>query len=120
MKNETSKAPLARFFVLAGFAAFVAPVLLTPTSALAVEHTVVQKGKAFSVEKLEVKVGESVVFANEDDTVHNVFSRSETKKFTFPVQKVGEKSSVTFDKAGTVEVRCAIHPKMKMVIDVKP
>ena len=31
----------------------------------------------------------------------------------------GEGREVTFDQAGVVEVECAIHPSMKLTIDVK-
>jgi plastocyanin len=31
----------------------------------------------------------------------------------------GQSKSVTFDKAGKVEVECAIHPQMKMTVEVK-
>jgi len=87
--------------------------------AAAAEQVVAQKGKAFSVKKLKVKVGDSVKFVNEDGFSHNVFSLSAAKSFDLGTYPQGGAKSVTFDKSGTVEVECAIHPDMTMVIEVE-
>lgn len=94
-------------------------MLAVATSAVAKDHLISQKGKAFSAEELTISVGDKVVFKNEDDTSHNVFSSGEGMKFNLGIQKQGAESSHSFDKPGTVEVRCAIHPKMKLKIVVK-
>lgn len=88
-------------------------------TALAAEQIVSQKGKAFSTKKLRVKVGDSVKFINEDPFSHNVFSLSDPKNFDLGSYPQGGAKSVTFDKAGTIEVECAIHPDMAMVIEVE-
>lgn len=87
-------------------------------SCAASEHVVAQKGKAFSQKTLKVKAGDSIKFVNEDPYSHNVFSLSETKSFDLGTYSQGGSKSVTFDKPGTVEVECAIHPDMKMVVEV--
>jgi plastocyanin len=84
------------------------------------EHTVAQKNKAFSTKKLSIKVGDSVKFTNEDGFAHNVFSLSPAKSFDTGSFGNGQARSVTFDKPGKVEVECAVHPDMQMVIDVAP
>lgn len=86
----------------------------------ATDHTVTQKGKLFSTEELTIAVGDSVVFKNDDDTSHNVFTASEALKFNLGIQKPGTDSKQKFENAGTFEVRCAIHPKMKLRVVVKP
>lgn len=88
-------------------------------STLAAEHEVGQKNKAFTVKKLEIKKGDVVSFPNHDPFFHNVFSLSELKTFDLGSYKKGETKKITFDEAGTVEIECAIHPKMQMVIEVK-
>lgn len=85
----------------------------------AAEQVVTQKGKAFSTKKIKVKVGDSVKFVNEDPFSHNVFSLSATKSFDLGTYPQGGAKSVSFDKAGTVEVECAIHPDMAMVVEVE-
>ena len=85
----------------------------------AADFEVAQKDKKFTQKSLNVKVGDSVNFKNEDPFVHNVFSLSDTKTFDLGSYAQGQSKKVTFDKPGTVEVECAIHPDMKMVVEVK-
>lgn len=92
---------------------------LAATHAAAAEQIVTQKGKAFAVKKLKVKVGDSVKFVNEDPFSHNVFSLSAAKSFDLGSYPQGGAKSVTFDKAGTIEVECAIHPDMLLTIEVE-
>jgi len=82
------------------------------------KYVVVQKGKSFSVAELHVKVGDVVEFRNEDDVSHNVFSVSKIQPFNTKMQTPGSDAAVTFTNAGTIEVRCAIHPGMKLKIQV--
>ena len=84
------------------------------------EHVVAQKNKAFSTKKLTVKVGDSVKFVNEDSFAHNVFSLSPAKSFDLGSFGGGGSKSVTFDKPGKVEVECAVHPDMRLDIEVAP
>jgi len=97
--------------------AFVAG--LTTANAWAAEFTVNQKGKEFSLKTLDVAVGDSVNFTNEDPFAHNVFSVSDAKSFDLGSYPQGQSKKVTFDKPGKVEVECSIHPNMQMVVNVK-
>ncbi len=92
---------------------------LATTNAAAAEQVVAQKGKAFSVKKLKIKVGDAVKFVNEDPFSHNVFSLSAAKSFDLGSYPQGGAKSVTFDKAGTIEIECAIHPDMTLTIEVE-
>lgn len=83
-------------------------------------HTVEQKDKAFLPGSLEIKVGDSVDFLNSDAFFHNVFSLSDTQMFDLGSYPKGESKSIVFDTPGEVEVECAIHPDMHMIITVKP
>ena len=83
------------------------------------EHTIVQKGKAFAPGSLEVKKGDTVIFTNDDDVVHNVFTASSAFRFNLKAQPPGASTTVSFTEAGAFEVRCAIHPTMKLAVQVK-
>jgi len=83
------------------------------------EHIVGQKDKAFSAASLKVKVGDSVSFRNDDPFFHNIFSLSEVHSFDLGSFPKGQSRKATFNKEGRVEVECAIHPEMKMVIQVE-
>ena len=80
--------------------------------------TVFQEGKKFSEESVTVKRGETITFTNKDQITHNVFSTTSGMTFDLKTQKPGESREVTFDKVGTADVQCAIHPQMKMKVEV--
>jgi plastocyanin len=95
-------------------------LLACPISAMAGEFTVAQKGKAFSVATLTIKAGDKVSFRNEDPFAHNVFSLSDAMQFDLGTYPQGQAKAVTFSKPGQYDIECAIHPEMKLVINVKP
>ena len=97
-------------------AALVAVFGITQT-ANAAEVVITQKAKKFDVKKVDIKAGDSIKFVNSDSITHNVYS-SKGMKFDLGAQKPGDSSSQTFDKAGKFRVRCAIHPKMKVTVNV--
>jgi plastocyanin len=93
-------------------------------AAMAEDFMVEQRDKAFvykgaKEQTLKIKVGDVIQFKNADPYFHNVFSLSDAKMFDLGSYPQGQSKSVTFDKAGKVEVECAIHPQMKMTVEVK-
>jgi plastocyanin len=86
--------------------------------ALAEEHLITQQDRAFSQREISIKVGESIVFKNDDQVTHNVFSVSPGMEFDIRRQAPGQSSTVAFKKPGLAEVRCSIHPKMKLIVTV--
>lgn len=97
----------------------ITSALMFTVSANATTPTVGQKNKQFTKKTLVIKVGDKVRFTNNDPFFHNVFSLSPTKTFDLGSYPKGESREITFDKAGKVEVECAIHPHMRMTIEVK-
>ena len=102
-----------RMFALTAGLVVAGTVLATAGST-----SVSQKGKAFNPGDITVKAGEKVAFVNDDNVTHNVMSRTNGSKFNLGSQKPGEHAEHTFEDPGVVEVRCAIHPKMKMTVTV--
>jgi plastocyanin len=82
-------------------------------------HPVSQKNKKFSVATLTVQPGDKVVFTNDDEIIHNVFSTSKGFEFNLNAQKAGVSAEQAFATEGVAEVRCAFHPTMKLTITVK-
>ena len=99
--------------------AVAAGTMIGTLAALAGESRVIQTGKAFDPKALTVKAGDSIVFANEDFYDHNVYSESDGNVFNLGIQSPGQNNAVTLRNAGTVQVLCRIHPKMKLVITVE-
>ena len=93
--------------------------LMTCAIARAEDHVVKQDDRTFSVTEITIKPGEALIFTNCDSVTHNVFSHSQANPFTIKVQKPGEATTVAFKEEGVTEVRCAIHPKMKILVTVK-
>jgi len=114
---KTRKLPPLRVWIAASMMLLVA--VAGNALAAGTEHTVGQKNKEFSAQELTIKPGDSIVFANDDDVAHNVFCNDPDCKFNTKVQNPGTKSTVTFEKEGTFNVRCAVHPKMKLTVTVK-
>jgi plastocyanin len=103
--------------------AALALVLSACPFANAKDVEVSQKSKTFvqdkaPVKSLKVKVGDTVSFKNDDPFFHNVFSASPAKSFDLGSYPQGQSRKVTFDKEGSVEVECAIHPDMKLKVEV--
>lgn len=87
-------------------------------AAAAAERTIGQKGKVFSVTDVTIKKGDTLVFMNDDNVAHNIFSASPGNDFNLGSQAPGNSIPVTFDKSGDVDIMCAIHPLMKMKVKV--
>jgi plastocyanin len=77
-----------------------------------------QRGKVFGPAKIATKVGEPLRIVNDDDVVHHIFVNSDALVFDSGRQPQGEMVEIRFRRSGTYEVRCAIHPKMKLVVSV--
>jgi plastocyanin len=76
-----------------------------------------QKNIAFAPDLVAILVGSSVEFPNMDETYHNVFSYSKTKRFDLGRFRKDEKpTSVVFDKPGVVTIHCEIHDRMRGTI----
>jgi plastocyanin len=99
-------------------AIIIAAQLAFAATASADEVTVGQAGKAFSSTDLQVKVGDSVKFNNDDTVAHAVLVKG-PHETNLGQMKPGDAKSVSFDEAGTYDVKCAIHPKMKLTITVQ-
>jgi plastocyanin len=94
----------------------VALALCTPALAADPAHTVVQSGRAFHPAEVSINRGEALTFTNNDEFIHQIFV---SKLFDSEEKAPGENLTETFTQSGTFEVRCRIHPKMKLVVHVK-
>ena len=102
------------FAVLVGLAFGCGGVM----GALAADRMIGQKGKAFSDAEVTVKVGETLVYVNDDSVTHNILSTSAGNEFNLGSQEPGASTPATFKTAGDVKVMCAIHPRMQMAVKV--
>jgi plastocyanin len=85
---------------------------------MAADHQIVQSDRTFSQQEVSIKVGDQIVFKNDDEVTHNVYSVTPGMAFDLKRQAPGATSTVPFPAVGTAEVQCSIHPKMKLIVHV--
>ena len=86
--------------------------------AFGADHVVSQSAKSFSTAALKAKVGDTISFRNDDPFVHNIFSLSDVQSFDLGTFAKGELRQVKLGNPGKIEVECAVHPEMKLVVEV--
>ena len=90
---------------------------LAPIAAFADDgHTIVQQGRAFRPTEITINRGETLTFTNNDEFIHQVYVPG---LFDTDERAPGQNITESFPQSGTFEVRCHIHPKMKLVVHVK-
>jgi len=96
-------------------------VVLAAAPAFAVDevHTIVQKGRAFHPGEVTINRGESLVFTNADEFIHQIYAQGSGFSFDSDEKNPGENITETFTAPGTFEAHCHIHPKMKLVVHVR-
>jgi plastocyanin len=92
------------------------PLLLAPVIGFADDaHTIIQKGRRFSATEVTIRRGESLTFTNNDEFIHQIYADG---LFDSEERSPGQVLNESFTQAGTFEVHCHIHPKMKLVVHV--
>jgi len=80
-----------------------------------------QRGFQFRPALAVVQCGTPVVFPNQDQLYHSVFSYSPTKRFDLGRFRKGEEpDAVVFDKPGQIQLFCEVHEHMRanlLVVD---
>ena len=89
-------------------------LLLAPSVAFA-DATIMQKGRRFNPGEITIAKGANLTFTNNDEFIHQIYV---TGLFDSDERSPGQTLVEDFSKAGTFEVRCHIHPKMKLVVHV--
>jgi plastocyanin len=79
-------------------------------------HTIVQQGRTFRPGEVTINKGESLTFTNNDEFIHQIYVAG---LFDTDERAPGQNLTESFPTTGTFEVRCHIHPKMKLVVHVK-
>lgn len=98
---------------------YLIPLLLVlPLAASAEDNSRVisQKGRAFRPGEVTISRGETLTFTNEDSFIHQIYVNG---MFDSEEKGPGEVLNETFPRAGTFQVRCHIHPTMRLIVHVK-
>jgi len=78
---------------------------------------VVIEGLAFNPEEINVPVGSTVTWSNQDSVTHTVTARDQT--FDSGDLPVGGTFNYTFEEKGTFDYFCTIHPNMEGTVIVE-
>lgn len=102
----------------------LSPVLLAAMLPAAVTlasgmTTVSQKNRAFGVHDVQIARGDTIHFTNDDEFTHQIYVESPSLKYESDEQDPGQTVDVRFPATGTFEVRCHIHPRMLLHVDVR-
>lgn len=105
--------------------ALIAWVWLCTNQVNAGEVVVAQKDRLFQIDDkpatvLTARVGDTIKFRNDDSYFHNVYSVSETQAFDLGSYPLGFHRSVALTTPGAVDVECALHSTMRILINVAP
>jgi plastocyanin len=79
-------------------------------TAVQTEQVDMPKSYKFSPEVIEVKVGTTVTWTNNDDFPHNVTLLTGSDKTSKDIG-IGDSASLPFAEAGTVYYHCSFHPQ---------
>jgi cytochrome c peroxidase len=83
------------------------------------EAIVSQRDRAFSPNAVELALGDTLSIRNDDQFVHDVLVNSQNFSFDSGEQGIGQNVQIKFPTAGHYRVTCAIHPKMRLEVEVK-
>ncbi|WP_162937764.1 cupredoxin domain-containing protein [Indioceanicola profundi] len=70
-------------------------------------------------DRITVDAGSKLVIVNEDEVFHSLFSDTTGHKFNMGTQLPGQTKSVALDTPGDLQVRCWIHPSIRMDVHVQ-
>ncbi len=94
-------------------------LLVLPLAGLDASGVVVEQlNRAFTRSQITILKGGTIRFSNVDEFDHEVYVDSPNFNYDSYEQSPGETAVVTFTTAGSFEVRCHIHPKMHLHVDV--
>ena len=100
---------------ITGLAAAVAA-----TAASAEEITVGMAGMAYAPAVVEAKVGDTIVFENDDDTAHDVFIPTVGFAADLGKQDPLASARLLLGRAGVFDVECVLHAGMHARVIVTP
>jgi plastocyanin len=81
--------------------------------------TVGQKDRQFSTDSVTIAAGDTIRFTNDDPFIHQLYTQTAEFSFNSGEQPTGVPVNVAFPVAGTYQVLCQIHPRMRLTVNVQ-
>lgn len=105
--------------------AFMIALIAFPAGVLAQSMTddvmtISQKRRKYAPTAVTIKAGDRIRIVNDDIFLHHAFVDSDRLQYDSGSMEEGESRDIQFDDVGTYQVRCAIHPRMRLDVTVEP
>jgi len=95
-------------------------IALLAFDAFAAETFVIsQKKRTFNPNEITIHKGDTLHIANDDQFTHQVYVDDPSFTFESAEADPGASVDIKFTATGSFEVRCHIHPKMKLQVTVQ-
>ena len=91
--------------------AFVATSVFSRVAHASSEHIVQIRGMRFSPKRIDVKIGDTLIFKNKDSAPHTATSKN--KSWTTDLLNFGDEESIEIHDGMVTDYFCKYHPMMK-------
>lgn len=81
--------------------------------------TISQKSRKYAPGSVTIKTGDILRIVNDDIFLHHAFVDEEALQYDSGSMEEGETRDIEFTDAGNYQVRCAIHPRMRLDVTVE-
>lgn len=81
--------------------------------------TISQRDKSFRPTHIAIDAGQTVKILNDDKRTHNIRIHDPNLEYNSGAQEPGETIDITFEETGHYYAFCGIHPKMRLIVDVR-
>jgi plastocyanin len=78
-----------------------------------------QKNRTYAPEAVSLRAGQTLRIVNDDIFLHHAFVEDDKMEYDSGSMEEGETRDVRFDTPGSYQVKCAIHPKMRLDVTVE-
>ena len=82
-------------------------------------HIISQKNRTYAPGEISIKAGDTLKVVNDDIFLHHAFVDEDNMQFDSGSMEEGESREIIFTQPGQYDLRCAIHPKMKLKVTVE-
>lgn len=115
LKFRKSPSTLTKAIIIS-MIAFPAGVVAQSSSVV----TISQKQRTYAPGQVTIQSGDILRVINDDIFLHHAFVEDDRMSYDSGSMEEGETRDIQFSEPGEYQVRCAIHPKMKLDVTVTP
>lgn len=81
--------------------------------------TISQKRRKYAPAAVTIKPGDTLRIVNDDIFLHHAFVDDEALRYDSGSMEEGETRDIQFTEVGNYQVKCAIHPRMRLEVTVE-